>query len=111
MTKTKVRGEYSVVENYFKTVRLQSVSKSETVPSYSVIATDSPAVHYVPKPPDTTTMAASYAVPVRRASVLPAASLRFSLATEALAVRLTVPAVGSVEDLTLPELSRSRISK
>jgi len=39
-----------------------------------------------------------YAIPVRRASVLPAASFRFSLATDTLAVQLTVPAVGPVRD-------------
>jgi len=46
-------------------------------------------------------MAASYAIPVRRASALPAASFRFHLAMDTLAVRLTVPPVGSVEDLHL----------
>jgi len=46
-------------------------------------------------------MAALYAIPVRRASVLPAASFRFSLATDTLAVRLMVPAVGSIEDFHL----------
>ena len=42
-----------------------------------------------------------YAIPVRRASVLPAASFRFGLTTDTLAVRLTVPAAGSVENFHL----------
>ncbi len=46
-------------------------------------------------------MAASYAIPVRRASVLPAASFRFGLTTDTLAVQLTVPAIGPVEDFHL----------
>ena len=46
-------------------------------------------------------MAASYTVSVRRASVLPPASFRFYLAVNTLAVRLTVPPVGPVEDLHL----------
>ena len=46
-------------------------------------------------------MAASYAIPVRRASVLPAASFRFGLTTDTLAVRLMVPAVGPIEDFHL----------
>ena len=41
---------------------------------------------------------ASYAISVRRASALPAASFRFHLAMDTLAVRLTVPPVGSVGD-------------
>jgi len=41
---------------------------------------------------------ASYAIPVRRASALPAASFRFHLAMDTLAVRLTIPPVGFVED-------------
>ncbi len=40
-------------------------------------------------------------VSIRRASGLPAASFRLHLAVDALAVRLTVPPVGSVEDLHL----------
>ena len=48
-----------------------------------------------------TQRAASYALPVRRASALPAASFRFHLTMDTLAVRLTVPLVGSVEDLHL----------
>ena len=46
-------------------------------------------------------MAASYAVPVRRASDLPAASFRSHLAMDTLAVRLTVPPVRPVKDLHL----------
>jgi len=42
-----------------------------------------------------------YAIPVRQASVLPAASFGFGLATDTLAVRLTVPAAGSVENFHL----------
>src|SRR5437773_9145435 len=41
---------------------------------------------------------ASYAFPVRRASALPAASFRFHLAMDTLAVRLTIPPVGFVAD-------------
>ena len=44
---------------------------------------------------------ASYAVSVRQASALPAASFRLHLAMDALAVRLTVPPVGPVENLHL----------
>jgi len=43
-------------------------------------------------------MHASYAIPVRRASDLPAASFRFHLAMDTLAVRLIVPLVGSIVD-------------
>src|SRR5208337_3654536 len=39
-----------------------------------------------------------HAFPVRQASALPAASFGFRLATDTLAVRLTVPPVGPVED-------------
>ena len=39
-----------------------------------------------------------YAVPVRQASALPAASFRFHLAMDTLAVRLTVPSIGPVRD-------------
>ena len=42
-----------------------------------------------------------YAIPVRQASVLPAASFGFGLATDTLAVQLTVPAAGSVENFHL----------
>jgi hypothetical protein len=41
-------------------------------------------------------MAASYVIPVRQACALPAASFRFHLAMDTLAVRLTVPLTGSV---------------
>ena len=43
-------------------------------------------------------LTASYAISVRRASVLPAASFRFHLAMDTLAVRLTIPPVGLVGD-------------
>jgi hypothetical protein len=46
-------------------------------------------------------MAASYAVSVRRASVLPAASFRSHLAVDTLAVRLAVPPVGPAKDFHL----------
>ena len=39
-----------------------------------------------------------YAIPVRQASVLPAASFRFNLTVDTLAVQLTVPSVGPVRD-------------
>ena len=44
---------------------------------------------------------ASYAVSVRQASVLPAASSGFHLAMDTLAVRLTIPPAGVVEDFHL----------
>lgn len=53
-------------------------------------------------------MDASYAISVRRASVLPAASFRFHLAMDTLAVRLTVPAAGPVEDLHLQVIAPCR---
>ena len=46
-------------------------------------------------------MDASYPLPVRRASVSPAASFRFHLAMDTLAVRLVIPLVGLTEDLHL----------
>ncbi len=46
-------------------------------------------------------MHASYAIPVRRASDLPAASFRFHLTMDTLAVRLAVPPVGPAKDLHL----------
>src|SRR5215831_6049166 len=46
-------------------------------------------------------LAASYAISVRQASVLPAASFRFQLALDTLAVRLTIPPAGFVEDFHL----------
>ena len=56
---------------------------------------------------------ASYAIPVRRTSDLPTASFRFRLAANTLAVRLTVPPAGPVEDFYLQEGSpcRARIKK
>src|ERR1035437_9497545 len=42
-----------------------------------------------------------YPLPVRQASALPSASSRFRLATDTLAVRLTLPLAGCVEDLPL----------
>src|SRR6266496_3557643 len=42
-----------------------------------------------------------YPLPVRQASVLPSASSRFRLATDTLAVRLTLPLAGCVEDFHL----------
>jgi len=44
-------------------------------------------------------MNASYAIPVRRASDLPAASFRFHLTMDTLAVQLTIPPDGLVGDL------------
>ena len=46
-------------------------------------------------------MTASHAVSVRRARVLPAASFRFHLAVDTLAVRLTLPPVWRAEDFHL----------
>jgi len=46
-------------------------------------------------------LAASYAIPVRQASVLLTASFRFHLAMDTLAVRLTIPPAGVVEDFHL----------
>jgi hypothetical protein len=45
--------------------------------------------------------AASYPLPVRQASALPSASSRFAVARDTLAVRLTLPLAGRVEDLHL----------
>ena len=42
-----------------------------------------------------------YPLPVRQASILPAASFRFRLATDTLAVQLTLPPAGCVEDFHL----------
>ena len=42
-----------------------------------------------------------YPLPVRQASALPSASFRFAVARDTLAVRLTVPLAGPVEDLHL----------
>src|SRR5271157_3093222 len=43
-----------------------------------------------------------YPLPVRHASALPTASFRFRLATDTLAVQLTLPLAGCVEDFHLP---------
>src|SRR5271166_1146059 len=43
-----------------------------------------------------------YPLPVRQASTLPTASFRFRLATDTLAVQLTLPLAGCVEDFHLP---------
>jgi len=45
--------------------------------------------------------AASYPLPVRQASALPSASSRFAVTHDTLAVRLTLPLVGRVEDFHL----------
>jgi len=45
--------------------------------------------------------AASYPLPVRQASDLPSASSRFAVARDTLAVQLTLPHVGRVEDFHL----------
>src|SRR6201981_4273298 len=42
-----------------------------------------------------------YPLPVRQASVVPSASFRFRLAADTLAVRLTLPLAGCVEDFHL----------
>jgi hypothetical protein len=44
---------------------------------------------------------ASYTIPVRQGRALPAASFRFHLAMDTLAVRLTIPPIGLVEDFHL----------
>jgi len=44
---------------------------------------------------------ASYPLPVRQTSALPSASFRFAVAHDTLAVRLTLPLVGRVEDFHL----------
>src|SRR6266404_4596635 len=46
--------------------------------------------------PSSSSLHASYAISVRRASSLPAPSFRFHLAMDTLAVRLTIPPVGFV---------------
>jgi hypothetical protein len=46
-------------------------------------------------------MTAFYAIPVRQASALPAASFRLHLTVNTLAVRLTVPPARPVEDFHL----------
>ena len=45
-------------------------------------------------------------LPVRQASILPSASFRFHLAVNTLAVRLTLPLAGCVEDFHLQVISR-----
>src|SRR3989338_6786661 len=45
--------------------------------------------------------AASYPLPVRQASALPSASSRFAVARDILAVQLTLPLAGRVEDFHL----------
>src|SRR3990172_10489425 len=45
--------------------------------------------------------AASYPLPVRQASALPSATSRFAVTRDTLAVRLTLPLAGRVEDLHL----------
>jgi len=47
----------------------------------------------------TSSLHASYPISVRRAGALPAASFRFDLAMDTLAVRLTIPPVGFVGEL------------
>ena len=44
---------------------------------------------------------ASYPLPVRQASALPSASSRFAVTRDTLAVRLTLPLAGRVEDFHL----------
>ena len=44
---------------------------------------------------------ASYPLPVRQASALPSASSRFAVTRDTLAVQLTLPLVGRVEDFHL----------
>jgi hypothetical protein len=46
-------------------------------------------------------LAASYAISIRQASALPAASSGFHLTMDTLAVRLTIPPAGVVEDFHL----------
>jgi len=52
-----------------------------------------------------------YPLPVRQASVLPAASFRFHLAMDTLAVRLTLPLAGCVEDFHLQVSAPCRAHK
>ena len=56
----------------------------------------------LPSRPD---MAASYALPVRRAGVLLTASFRFLFAADTLAVRLTVPIIRVRKGVTPSSLS------
>src|SRR5690606_9906492 len=55
--------------------------------------------------------AASYAVSVRQARALPAASFRFHLAMDTLAVRLALPPVGCAEDFHLQVSAPCRAHK
>jgi hypothetical protein len=52
-----------------------------------------------------------YPLPVRQASVLPTASSRFRLATDTLAVQLTLPLAGCVEDFHLQVSAPCRAHK
>ena len=52
-----------------------------------------------------------YAISVRQASALPAASFRFHLTMDTLAVRLTVPPAGPVEDFHLQVSAPCRAHK
>src|SRR5260221_6454098 len=54
---------------------------------------------------------ASYAISVRRASALPAASFRFHLTMDTLAVQLTIPPVGSIGDFHSPVSAPCRAHK
>jgi hypothetical protein len=55
--------------------------------------------------------AASYPLPVRQASALPSASSRFAVTCDTLAVRLTLPLAGRVEDLHLQVSAPCRAHK
>src|SRR6266702_1489468 len=61
----------------------------------------------MPSRPDVT---ASYAIPVRRARTLPAASFRFRLATDTLAVRLSVPTIRVRRGLAPPNHQSATIA-
>lgn len=54
---------------------------------------------------------ASYPLPVRQASALPSASSRFAVTRDTLAVQLTVPLVGRVEDFHLQVSAPCRAHK
>ena len=54
---------------------------------------------------------ASYPLPVRQASALPSASFRFAVARDTLAVQLTLPLVGCVEDFHLQVSAPCRAHK
>src|SRR5664279_5291082 len=55
-------------------------------------------------------MPASYAISVRRAGVLPAASFRFRVTPDTLAVRLTVPTIRVRRGLTPPSHKSATIA-